>query len=159
MSWLFEQFGSVVFKPQDRRIQRYVPSTLPGLRIARTACDPSSSTLVPFREPIHHGWAVLGIGEPSNAEFVSRRRYFAAYCRRISEDDPEMLPSCPPPPRGGVKRQRGFQATGSEDPTLRTVHTAWTTYSQDSMSPFVQRVGSLPRASTSRLGHAEYRRA
>ena len=26
----------MVFKPQDRKIQRYVPSTLPGLRIAKT---------------------------------------------------------------------------------------------------------------------------
>ena len=55
--------------------------------------------------------------------------------------------------------QRGFQATESGDPTLRAVHTAWTTYNQDSMRPFFQHGGSLPRDISLRLGRTGYRRA
>ena len=82
----------MVFKPLDPVILRYAPSTPPGLRIARTACAPSPSALVPFREPILHGWAALGIGEPSNAEFVSRRRCFAANSQGIVCYDPYLPP-------------------------------------------------------------------
>ena len=77
----------MVFKPLDPEILRYVPSTPPGLRIAKTACAPSSSALVPFREPILHGWATLSIGEPSSAGFVSRRPYSAAYSQGIAYYD------------------------------------------------------------------------
>ena len=82
----------MVFKPLDPEFLRYAPSTPPGIRIARTACAPSSSALVPFREPILHGLATLSIGEPSSAGFVFRRQCFAAYSKGIAYYDPCLLP-------------------------------------------------------------------